>query len=168
MEQVWQIMFYLLSSQLHHCDFTDSSFNHSQLSIFVSFFFLKLSFSTFHQGVAPTHATWSTIPTTNNGGSELGRPGYMGFYTSVIAMNNYVKNFPRISHQKQKSLRCNSKISSLYFKFTFPFHIIDEEKYTLTTMLQTLDRQNVSGRYSNNLFSIVSSHIMLLIHSEML
>ena len=29
-EQVWQIMFYLISSQLHRCDFTYSSFYHSQ------------------------------------------------------------------------------------------------------------------------------------------
>ena len=28
----------------------------------------------------PTYAIWSTLPTTNNGGSEIGRPGYIGFY----------------------------------------------------------------------------------------
>ena len=75
------------------------------------------SFSTFHKDDPPsTNTIWSTIPTTNNGSSELGRPGYKGFYISVIAMNDYVSNFP----SKQNFLHCNCKISTLVLQNSPP------------------------------------------------
>ena len=83
---------YLLSSLLDftNCDFTNISFHHSQISIFVDFREVRqvswvsymTDFPIFQPSIktSPTYAIWSTIPTTNNGSSELGRPGYMGFY----------------------------------------------------------------------------------------
>ena len=64
----------------------------------------------------PTITIWSTIPTTNNGSSELGRPGYKGFYISTIAMNDYVSNFP----SKRNLLPCNCKISTLVLQNSLP------------------------------------------------
>ena len=48
----------------------------------------------------------------------------------VMAMNDYVSNFP----SKQKFLHCNYKISTLVLQIHIPFHIIDEDRNTHTTI----------------------------------
>ena len=151
---------YFLHIIFSTCDLTKLvhfiTLNYQFLTVFPS----ELSFSTSHKDVAPT-ATWSAIPTTNNGGSELGRQGYMRFYTFVIAMNKYDKNFPRISHQKQKSLQNFNPGTSNSPPIPHYWWRKIHSYYNNTNTGPT----KCAGQIYNKLFSIVSSHNMLLIHS---
>ena len=86
-------------------------------------------FSTFHKDVPPP--TLFELPYQQQ---KMGAVSLVDqdtwVFIFVMAMNDYVSNFP----SKQMFLHCNYKISTLVLQIHIPFHIIDEDRNTHTTI----------------------------------
>ena len=130
-EQVWQItdciLFIIFSTWFYQLWFYQYF-----ISSLSNLNFCHLFLPGFQPSIntSPQPALFDLPTTANNGSSELNRPGYMGFYIFVIAMNDYVSNY----HQSKNFCIAIAKYQPLYFKIRLPFHIIDEDRNTTTTI----------------------------------